>query len=96
MKKTKSPIYIRYEFSDETGCPEGADVLEVGSMKKIQELTAEILKVAHSDGVAVSLTVGENKPFFTYLENSGVCMAEFCEEAPKKKTATKKKSAKKK
>ena len=74
-KKNKSPIYIRYEFSDEAGRPEGADILEIASMKKVQDLAVEILKVAHSDGVSVNITVGEKKPFFAYLKDSGISVA---------------------
>jgi hypothetical protein len=72
MKKAKSPIYFRYEFSDEIGHPEGGDIFEFPSFKNALEMAEEILKVAQGDKVAVNLTVGTEKPFFGYLANSGL------------------------
>ena len=72
MKKTKKDIYFRYEFSDETGRPEGGDIFRYSNMAKVQKMASEILKVAHSDGVAVSLVIGEEKTFFGLLKKSGM------------------------
>jgi hypothetical protein len=72
MKKAKSPVYFRYEFSDEGGIPEGGDIFEFPSFKNALEMAAEIIKVAQGDQVAVNLTVGLEKPFFGYLGNSGL------------------------
>ena len=72
MKKAKSPIYLRYEFSDEVGHPEGGDIFEFPSFKHALEMADEILKVSHGDDVAVNLTIGTEKPFFGYLGNSGL------------------------
>jgi hypothetical protein len=101
MKKTKASVFVRYEFSDESGQPEGGDILELASMKKAQEMAHEILSVAHSDGVAVNLTIGENLPMFGYLKNKGMTRkdidsemvdldSEENEEAPAQKKAGKK------
>ena len=72
MKKSKNPIYVRYEFSDENGNPEGGDVFEFSSMKGVLEMTTDILKVANSDGIAVNLSIGEEKPFFGFLKKVGM------------------------
>jgi hypothetical protein len=72
MKKAKTPIYFRYEFSDEVGYPEGGDIFEFASFKDALAMAADILKVAQGDKVAVNLTVGTEKPFFGYLGNSGL------------------------
>jgi len=72
VKKTKSSIYLRYEFSDEVGHPEGGDIFEFPSFKHALELADEILKVSHGDDVAVNVTIGTEKPFFGYLGNSGL------------------------
>jgi hypothetical protein len=72
MKNTKSPIFFRYEFSDETGSPEGGDVFRYPTHAKVQAMVKEILKVAHSDQVTVNLTIGFEKPFFGFLKNSGL------------------------
>jgi hypothetical protein len=72
MKTTKSPIFFRYEFSDEAGRPEGGDVFKYATQSKVQAMVAEILKVAHSDQVTVNLTIGFEKPFFGFLKNSGL------------------------
>src|SRR4051794_24930458 len=72
MKKSKSSIYVRYEFSSESGNPEGGDILQMNSMADIQEMVAEILKVAHSDQVTVNLTIGQEAPFFGFLKKVGM------------------------
>lgn len=72
MKKNKSSIFLRYEFSDESGLPEGGDIFRLSSMSKVQEMTAEIIKVANSDGVTVNLTIGGETPFYGFLKNVGV------------------------
>ena len=100
MKKAKSPIYFRYEFSDEGGHPEGGDIFEYPSFKNALEMAAEILKVAQGDKVAVNLTVGTEKPFFGYLGNSGLsrkaAQKEMVNQGPESVPAKAKKAAKKK
>ena len=110
MKNTKSPIFFRYEFSDETGSPEGGDVFKYATHAKVQAMVKEILKVAHSDQVTVNLTIGFEKPFFGFLKNSGLnrqdvekemvrqaTLASAIATAPKaKKTKSKAKTKKKK
>jgi hypothetical protein len=103
-KKNKSTIYFRYEFSDETGRPEGGDVFQFGSLNKVQEMAAEILKVAQSDQVTVNLTIGTEGSFFGFLKNVGLSRQDVEKEmvqadmAPMKKAKTKatKKTASKK
>lgn len=80
MKKAKSPIYFRYEFSDEAGMPEGGDIFKLGSMKELQEMVSEILKVAHSDNVAVNLTIGEQTPFIGFLKKAGMSKEDIAQE----------------
>jgi hypothetical protein len=107
MKKTKSPIFFRYEFSDETGSPEGGDVFKYATAAKVQAMVKEILKVAHSDQVTVNLTIGFEKPFFGFLKNSGLnrqdvekemvrqqTLASAIATAPKTKSKTKTKKKK--
>lgn len=72
MKKTNSPIYFRYEFSDETGTPEGGDIFKLSTMEEVQEMAEDILKVANSDNVTVNLTIGEEAPFFGFLKSVGM------------------------
>jgi len=72
MKKSKKSIYVRYEFSNEAGRPEGGDVLKFSSLKDIQEMTADILKVAQTDNVTVNLTIGQEIPFFGFLKKVGM------------------------
>lgn len=72
MKKVKSPIYLRYEFSDEAGKPEGGDIFEFTHFKEVGEMISEILEVAHGDEVALNLTIGEKGPFFGFLTASGM------------------------
>ncbi len=106
MKKSKGSIYFRYEFSDETGTPEGADIFEFSNFAKAQAMAGEILKVAHGDQVAVSLTIGREKPFFKFLDSAGLSRKdaemEFVNQkaaqasAKGAKKATKKKASKKK
>lgn len=71
MKK-KNSIYFRYEFSNEKGKPEGGDIFEFSSLKQVEEMITEVLKVAKLDGVAVNLTVGTEKPFVGFLKNAGM------------------------
>ncbi len=87
MKKAKSPVYFRYEFSDERGHPEGGDIFEFPSFKNALEMADEILKVAQGDKVAVNLTVGTEKPFFGYLGNSGLSRKAAEKEMVKQETA---------
>jgi hypothetical protein len=99
MKQSKKTIYFRYEFSDETGKLEGGDIFQFSSVAKALEMTSKILKVAHSDGVAVNITTGEEKPFFGFLANVGINRARAEQEMvdlkvktkPAKKKTTKKK-----
>ena len=76
MKKNKNTIYLRYEFSDETGRPEGGDVFQYDTLNKAQEMAAEIFKVAQSDQVTVNLTIGTESSFFGFLENVGLSRAD--------------------
>ena len=71
-EKSKNSIYIRYEFSDESGTPEGGDILCFSSMKEIQDFTSEILAVAHGDQVSAAATIGREKPFMGFLSSVGV------------------------
>src|SRR6476620_4202307 len=99
MKKAKSPIYLRYEFSDETGTPEGGDVFQYSSAQKVQALVEEILKVTHSDNVAVNLTIGEEGPFFGFLKKVGMSRKEvekeIVDQSPIAETSGKKTTKKK-
>ncbi len=104
MKKTQSPIFFRYEFSDEAGLPEGGDVFQFASMSDVEEMTQKILKVAKADEVAVNLTIGLEGPFFGFLEKVGMTRQDVEEEmadlalapvASQKKKMTKKKAVKK-
>ena len=73
MAKAKNKsVFFRYEFSDEKGKPEGGDIFEFSSLKQIEEMISEVLKVAKQDGVAVNLTVGIDKPFSGFLKNAGM------------------------
>ena len=104
VKTNKGPIYFRYEFSDEAGLPEGGDIFQFSSLAKLQEMIGEVLKVGQSDNVTVSLTVGKEATFFSFLKNTGVSREDAESEMaapdlvplPTKKKATKKKKAKKK
>jgi hypothetical protein len=96
MKKTKSPIFFRYEFSDETGSPEGGDVFQYESPAKVQSMVKQILKVAHSDQVTVNLTIGFEKPFFGFLKNSGLSRQDIEKEMVRLEALTKKPKASKK
>ena len=71
MKK-KSSIYLRYEFSNESGKPEGGDIFEFVSLQDAREMTSQILEVAKGDDVAVNLTIGSKKAFFGLLGNLGL------------------------
>jgi hypothetical protein len=86
MKKTKSPIFFRYEFSDEAGVPEGGDVFQYATHAKVQAMVAEILKVAHSDQVTVNLTIGFEKPFFGFLKHSGLSRQDVEKEMVRQET----------
>ena len=72
MKKTKNSVYLRYEFTNEAGKLEGGDIFEFSSLSEVEGMSSEIIKVAHSDGVAVNLTIGHEKPFFAFLKNVGM------------------------
>ena len=103
MKKAQSTIYVRYEFSDEKGTPEGGDVFQFTTMNDVLKMTADILKVAHSDGVAVNLTIGEETSFFGFLNEVGMnrkavekeMVALDLTSAPKKTAKTEKTTKKK-
>lgn len=98
MKKEKNTVYLRYEFSDETGCLEGGDIFAFSSLKRAQDFMCEAGKVAYSDGVAVNFTLGEKKPFFNFLKTVGISREDaeaemnHEEEIPKKKAKTTKKT----
>jgi hypothetical protein len=103
MKKPSRSVYIRYEFSNEAGKPEGGDIFEFASLGEVQEMVSQILKVTQGDGVAVNITVGTEKPFFGMLKSGGLERADVALEmvpaslAPVKSAAkAKEKPAKKK
>lgn len=103
----KNTIYFRYEFSDESGRPEGGDVFQYTSLAQVQDMVTKVLKVANGDKVSVNLTIGVEKPFFGYLGKGGLNRKdvekemvgqELLKAAAKKKTskkASKKKKSKK-
>jgi hypothetical protein len=72
MKKTKNSVYLRYEFTNEAGKLEGGDIFEFSTLSEAEGMSTEILKVAHSDGVAVNVTIGAKKAFFGFLKNVGM------------------------
>jgi hypothetical protein len=72
MTKNNGPIYFRYEFSDETGLPEGGDTFKYATLAEVQDMAGKILEVAESDGVTVNFTIGTEGPFFGFLENVGL------------------------
>jgi hypothetical protein len=76
VQKTQTPIYFRYEFSDESGCPEGGDIFQFSSLKELQKMLGEVIGVAQEDGVTVSLTVGQDDLFFKFLKNTGLSQKE--------------------
>ena len=76
VKKTKSPIYFRYEFSDESGCPEGGDIFQFVSTVQLQKMMGKVLDVAQSDGVTVSFIIGQGDHFFSFLKNTGLTQKE--------------------
>jgi len=104
MKKIKNPIYFRYEFSDESGKPEGGDIFQFSTQAKVMAMIGKILKVAQSDNVAVNLTIGQEESFFGYLNEMGLSREDAETEmvdltiipAAAKKSSVKKKAAKKK
>ena len=105
MKQTKKSVFLRYEFSNEAGQLEGGDIFEFPSNREAIAMSADILKIASQDGVAVHITVGAEKPFYGLLKNYGMTAAQIdAEKVPapstekplkaapkKKKTAVKKK-----
>jgi hypothetical protein len=95
MKNSKKPIYVRYEFSNEAGRPEGGDILTFSTLEALQAFAAEALEVSLGDEVAVNLTIGREPAFFGFLKSVGISrkvaeeeMVTLQSEAP----ATKKKS----
>ena len=72
MKTNKTPIYFRYEFSDEAGRPEGGDIFQFTSLRELLEMTAKVIQVAKGDKVAVNFTIGEQEPFFGFLNDAGL------------------------
>jgi len=97
MKNGKRMIYLRYEFSNESGKPEGGDIFEYVSTRDAIAMMSKALKVAHGDGVAVHFTVGEEKPFFGFLKAGGLSRkyAESEMVAPRRAPAQAKKRASK-
>jgi len=104
MKAQKSSVYLRYEFSDESGKPEGGDVFKFDTLNEVQQMIKQAIAVAHSDDVTINITIGRETPFFGFLEEVGVSRKEIEDTlvdrklAPigKSKKAAKKKPAKKK
>lgn len=70
--KNKKAMYLRYEFSDEKGIPEGGDIFEFESRNDVQKMISEIIGVAMGDGVSVSIAVGEKATFWPFLEKMGI------------------------
>ena len=102
--KKAATVYLRYEFSNEAGKLEGGDIFEFASLSEVQEMTSQIFKVAQSDGVAVNVTIGTEKPFFGFLKNVGLARkdiqmemvpAELAPVSKNKKSRAKKAKAKK-
>ncbi len=77
VQKTKSPLYFRYEFSDEKGRLEGGDIFEFSTVAKLQKLMSAVLDVAESDAVTVNLTIGKDDTFFKFLKNVGLTQKEI-------------------
>ena len=106
MKNSKKPIYIRYEFSNEAGRPEGGDILTFNTLGAAQAFIAEAFEVSLGDDVTVNLTAGRDKSFFGFLKSAGIDrksaeeeIVTLVSEAPMKKKApakAKKKAVKKK
>jgi hypothetical protein len=80
VQMTQAPIYFRYEFSDETGCPEGGDIFQFSTLKELQKLLGEVIGVAQEDGVTVSFTIGQDDHFFKFLKNTGLSEKEVKKE----------------
>ena len=96
-KKINSPgIFIRYEFSDEAGRPEGGDILDFSSIDEIQEFAAEIIEVAQGDRVTVNLTIGSDKPFKGFLAAVGLSATDIEREMVTKSVKSKASSVKNK
>ncbi|MBC7692917.1 MAG: hypothetical protein H7222_14235 [Methylotenera sp.] len=71
-KANAKPMYLRYEFSDEKGTPEGGDIFEFESRNDVQKMISEIIGVAMADGVSVSIAVGEKSTFYPFLGHMGI------------------------
>lgn len=80
VQKTHDPIYFRYEFSDETGRPEGGDIFHFSSLKELRKMLGEVIGVAQEDGVTVSFTIGQDEHFFKFLKNTGLSQKEIDKE----------------
>jgi hypothetical protein len=78
--QAKSPLYLRYEFSDETGELEGGDIFQFSSLLNLKKMMSEVLNVAQSDGVTVSFTIGQDDNFFHFLKNTGLSQKEVEQE----------------
>ncbi len=76
VAKAKSPIYFRYEFSDEKGRLEGGDIFTFSSAANLKKMMEEVMKVAEGDGVTVSFTIGKEEQFFKFLHNLGLSQKE--------------------
>jgi hypothetical protein len=97
MKKAKKSIYLRYEFTNEKGKMEGGDIFEYSTLNQAQSMINEILKVTLSDGVAVNITLGEEKPFMGFLTNVGLTQDQIeAEKVDLKSVAESEKASKKK
>lgn len=105
VQKAQSPVYFRYEFSDESGRPEGGDIFPFSSMKELKKMLSDVVSVAQEDGVTVSVTIGQDDHFFNYLKNTGLSQKEVDAEMvdlsdilveDKKKASPAKKKTKKK
>lgn len=96
----KKSIYFRYEFSDESGQPEGGDIFRFDSVGEVQAMVRKVIEVAQGDQVAVHITLGGEVPFFGMMQSGGLSQrdleAEMADQASAKKKTAKKKAAKKK
>ncbi len=102
---SKNTVFLRYEFTNESGRPEGGDIFEFTTLGEVQDMVGQILKVAQSDSVTVNLTIGAEKPFFGFLKAVGMSRkdaelemvpAELAPVASKSKPKSKSKPAAKK
>ena len=71
-KKSKNVTFLRYEFSNSSGKPEGGDIFQFSNSQDVREMVSQILEVAQGDEVAVNLTIGGKKAFFGFLANVGL------------------------